>query len=337
MNQSVSLNLTAELNEQKNGVQSVSPFKQPQRWLFIALVVQLLLVIGIFTYHQNSQQATSAQPLLDFDKGSIDKMVIRDANNSVSLQKTGSEWNLPDFKQLPIEQSKLDDLLDKLNGTKLTWPVANTSSSHERFEVTDDKFQRRIAFYQGDKQLGEFLLGTTPGFKKIHLRRANESEVYAVTLNQFDFSVDASSWLDKTLIDVKKVESVTGADYQLQKTGEQWSLVGDESAKVDAFKADEIAKIFTNVEILDLPKETPQGDAKTYTVKADGNEWKYTFIKTADAHFIKRNDKDAFFKIGQSDYEKLVNITKSQLILPPEAATPPAPAPTTPAADAGKK
>lgn len=337
MNQSVTINLTAELNAQKNTVQTVSPFKQPLRWLFIALVVQVFLVIGIYAYHQNSQQSTSAQPLLDFDKSSVDKMVIRDANNSVSLQKSGSEWNLPDFKQLPIEQSKLDDLFDKLNGTKLTWPVASTSSSHERFEVTENKFQRRIAFYQGDKQLGEFLLGTTPGFKKIHLRRVGENDVYAVTLNQFDFSVDASDWLNKTLIDVKNVESLTGADYQLQKNGEQWSLVGDDVAKVNASKADEITKIFTNVEILGLPKDTPQGEAKSFKVKADGSEWEYTFIKTADAHYIKRNDKDAFFKIGQSDYEKLVNITKAQLVLPPETATPPAPTATTPAAEAGKQ
>lgn len=337
MNQSVSINLTHELNAQKNTMQTSSLFQKWQRWLFIALVVQVLLAMGIYAYQQGGKQTTAAQPLLTFDKSSMDKITISDSATTVTLQKSGSDWLLPELQQLPVDQSRLDDLIEKLEGTKLTWPVASTTSSHERFEVADNKFQRRVSLYQGDKKLGEFFLGSTPGFKKIHLRREGDTEVYAVTLSQFDFLASANDWLNKSLIDVKTVDAVTAADYQLQKTGDQWSLVGDASAKLNTAIVEQITNAFTNIQIVDVAKDTPQGDAKTYAVKADGNTWEYTYIKSADSHYVKRNDKDVFFKISQGDYDKLVNISKSQLVLPPEPAAQPSPEASVKEVKDGKK
>jgi len=329
MNQSVSLNLTQELNVKTKNAQSVSPFKQWQSWLLIVFAVQVVLTVGIFAYQKMSTQSSSAQPLVSFPMDKVTKVVIRDAANSATLLKSSGDWLLPDLHQLPIDQTKLNDLLDKLKATKLTWPVATTSSSHERFEVSDDKFQRRIAFYQDDKKLGEFFLGTTPGFKKIHLRRDGDKEVYAVTLNQFDFASNAADWFDKHIIDVKSLTSIKGADYQLQKAGQDWQLVGDESAKLNTSVLNQLTSGFTNVQILDVAKDTPQGESTLFNITGDGNTREYTFVKTADAHFVKRDDKDVYFKISQSDYEQLTKITKSQLIVPPapEAKAEPAVSP----------
>lgn len=337
MNQSVSVNLTDELNTQKKSMQTSSIFKKWQRWLSAALVVQVLLAMGIYAYQKNGQQSSSVQPLLSFDKNNIDKITISDNTTTVTLQESGGDWLLPDLQQLPVEQSRLDDLFEKLDSTKLTWPVASTTSSHERFEVADNKFQRRVSLYNGDEKLGDVFLGSSPGFKKIHLRREGDAEVYAVALSQFDFLASANDWLNKSLIDVKTVDAVTAADYQLQKTGDQWSLAGDESAKLNTAIVEQVTNAFTNIQIVEVASDTPQGDAKTYTVKADGNTWEYTFIKSADSHYVKRNDKDVFFKISQSDYDKVININKSQLVLPPEPAAQPSPETSVPEVKDGKK
>jgi hypothetical protein len=159
--------------------QTNNPFNEWKRNLILLLVIQVLLVMGLFAWHKHHQPKLEAKQLLDFSISDVDRLIIHDASNHVSLKKSGTDWLLPDMNSLPVDVKKLDDLLDKLKNTKLTWPVTTTASSHERFEVSTDKFQRRVELYQGDKKLGELLLGSSPGFKKIHVRREGENEVYA--------------------------------------------------------------------------------------------------------------------------------------------------------------
>jgi hypothetical protein len=185
MNQSVTIDVT---KAQEQLAAPASPLKLWQRRLTILFIVQVLLILGVFAYQENSRVQVDAQPLLAIKSADIDRMVIQDASNKVTLQKTGSHWQLPDLHQLPVDKQKLDEILQKLDGTKLTWPVTTTASSHERFEVSGTKFQRRIELFQGDAKKADLWLGSTPGFKKIHLRREGENQVYAVELTAFDFA-----------------------------------------------------------------------------------------------------------------------------------------------------
>ena len=192
MNQSVTIDLSKAQEQQ---LASASPLNLWQKRLTILLIVQVLLVIGLLAYQQNSRVQVNAQPLLSVGIADIDRMVIQDASNKATLQKTGDQWQLPELQQLPVDKQKLDDILQKLDGTKLSWPVTTTASSHERFEVSDSKFQRHIELFQGDSKKAELWLGTSPGFKKIHLRRAGEEQVYAVELTSFEFASEAKDWL----------------------------------------------------------------------------------------------------------------------------------------------
>ena len=54
------------------------------------------------------------------------------------------------------------------------------------------------------------LLGTSPGFRKVHVRRPNEKEIYTVNLNTYDMPVADTEWLDKALLSAKDVRRIKG-------------------------------------------------------------------------------------------------------------------------------
>jgi hypothetical protein len=314
MNQSVTIDLS-KAQEQK--LASASPLNLWQKRLTILLIVQVLLVLGLFAYQKNSRVQVAAQPLLAVGIADIDRIVIRDANNKATLQKTGEQWQLPELQQLPVDKQRLDDILQKLEGTKLTWPVTTTASSHERFEVTNSKFQRHIEVFQGDNKKAELWLGTSPGFKKIHLRRAGEDQVYAVELTSFEFATEAKDWLQKDLLAVKDISMINANDYTLQKTTDSWGFVPanqDESTdKVDPNKVTELVSGFNNLHIQEVVTQAPQGETTTVTVKSAAGEFQYDFIKTESDYFVKRNDRDTYFKLSQYEFERVAARTKADL------------------------
>jgi len=317
MNQSVTIDV-ANAQEQTQGLEAVSPLKIWQRRLTILFIAQVLLILGVFAYQQNSRVQVDAQPLLAIKPADIDKVIIQDASNKVTLQKTGSQWQLPDLHQLPVDKQKLDEVLQKLDGTKLTWPVTTTASSHERFEVTGSKFQRRVELFQGDTKKADLWLGTTPGFKKIHLRREGEDQVYAVELTAFEFATASNDWLQSDLLAVKDVNSIKAADYELQKTGDNWNFVAASQSvnaeKVDATKATELVNAFSNLQVQEVVSQVPQGEITKISAKSAAGEFNYEFTKAGSDYFVKRSDRDVTFKLSQVEFERIANVKKASLL-----------------------
>lgn len=299
-----------------SSIQSKNQFNHWKRILTLLLGVQVLLIAGLYFWHQHQQPRQEAKNLLGFSTSDVDRLVIHDANGHATLKKSGTEWLLPDFKNLPVDSKKLDELMGKLQGTKLTWPVTKTSSSHERFEVSANKFQRRVEFYQGDEKQGELFLGSSPGFKKIHIRRDGDDEVYAVELTSFEFSATDKEWFDKELLAAKNPTLINGKDYILQKQGDTWSFENDTATKVDTAKVAELANAFADFSVQDLATAKPEGEVTSIKVKSDAGERHYEFIKAGDTYYVKRDDKEFYFTISQYGFDRVTKPQKADLVAP---------------------
>lgn len=315
MNQSVTIDVS-KAQEQLSA--SASPLTIWQRRLTILFAAQVLLILGVFAYQQHSRVQVDAHPLLAIKSADIDRVVIQDASNKVTLQKSGSQWQLPELHQLPVDRQKLDAILQKLDGTKLTWPVTTTASSHDRFEVSGTKFQRRIELFQGDAKKADLWLGATPGFKKIYLRREGEDKVYAVELTAFDFATASDGWLQADLLAVKDVTSIKGADYELQKSGDVWNFIAANqsasSEKVNASKATELANALASLQVQAVVKQVPQGETTKISAKSVVGEFNYEFTKAGSDYFVRRSDRDVNFKLSQSEFERIANVKKASLL-----------------------
>lgn len=280
-----------------------------------ALAVQVVIAGGLYFGSQPPATDQVQMALLDTEQSQIDRITINEGDGKQTvLSKVDGKWQLPDYHQLPANQSKVSDILNTLETTKSGWPVATTKSSRERFEVADENFQKRVVLSQGDKEIQTLYLGTSPGFRQLHVRRSGEDEVYAVKLNSYDFPSQNTNWLDKTLLQPKgEIASLKGADYSFSKQGDDWQLTEGVGEPIKA----EIEKITSTLARLNIQsaddKSVDQIDYEL-TVKAAGNTLNYRFFQYGSDHFVSRDDYSQAFKINKSDYEKIIGQTATQLV-----------------------
>ncbi len=309
-----------------------------QSWLSGLLVLQLLVGGSLLWYNQQRQTENQQHPLLSFEKSKIDRIVITgggEENNIATIQKADNKWQLPELQQLPANNSKLTDLLDKLDDLRTGWPVATTTASRKRFEVEKDIFQRRLQLYQGDTLAAELLVGTSPGFRKVHIRKPDDDAIYAVPLNSYELPPKNDDWLDKSLLAANEINSIKGPDYALRKTDGNWAFDNSDSSEekggskvapvLNKEKAKQLASALTSLSVQSL---VPTLDNKTTSmplnVSGPKGDWTYQFIQADDKYYVSRSDRDIFFSINKSEYEHIAQIRRSQLLDTPQSDKKPA-------------
>ena len=150
--------------------------------LGILLAAQLILVLVVWGLGQRDTEAPQA--FLSFDSATVDKLSISDGETAVELLRIGEEWKYGD--DVPANKSKIEDVLKKLGNTNAGWPVGATGSAAERFEVTDNLFQRRLVAKAGEVLVADIYLGTSPSFRKVHARHASGGPVYSIDFSNYE-------------------------------------------------------------------------------------------------------------------------------------------------------
>ena len=318
---------------------------KPQHWLGALLAVQILLTGGLYarTRQLEAQQSQSAS-VLSFQKDKIDKLVVSDKDKKITLSKTGGGWQLPDYHNLPADPDKVDDLLLTLSDLKGGWAVATSESSHPQFEVAADKFARKIDVLEGDKAVAELYMGTSPGFRKTHVRAAKDSNVYAAEINSMDVPVAEDQWFDKGLLKAKDPTVIKGPGYQLSKSGADWKLEGAQGT-LNQTNAVGLAKMLTTLRVDGWQAGEPSGQANlTYEVTEGGKPLTYSFWLQGETVVARRSDNPNSFTLSKPLYESLSSYTLAKMTenpptpqakAPAASPTPGAPAtgaPPTPAA-----
>ena len=310
--------------------------KKIQSRLFGLLILQLLIAVGIFTSHQRQQQSHLQQPLLSFDEQQLNRIVVSDGEKTVNLTKTGDHWLLPDLQKLPATESKLTDLLTKLEALHSGWPVATTSSAQKRFDVEKAKFQRRIQLYQDETLLDELYVGTSPGFRKTHIRKAGDNAIYTAALNSYELPVKMQNWFDKSLLASTAIDNIKGPDFVLHKTDGKWTLAefntpeGEETdeqirTELNPDKAGQLASALTGLRVIAVETGQPLSnntapEVSTVTLEVAGpdSSWVYRLTQAGDKYTVSRNDRDAVFDVSKFDYDRIASASYAKLVKQPE-------------------
>ena len=194
--------------------------------LGILLAAQLILVLVVWGLGQRDAEAPQA--FLSFDSAIVDKLSISDGETSVELLRIGEEWKYGD--DVPANKSKIEDVLKKLGNTSAGWPVGATGSAAERFEVTDNLFQRRLVAKAGEVLVADIYLGTSPSFRKVHARHASGGPVYSIDFSNYEVGAEENEWLDKGLF--RPQGSIAGLERKGQfvttKRNGTWISGGDD-------------------------------------------------------------------------------------------------------------
>jgi hypothetical protein len=291
---------------------------KPQHWLGALLAFQVLLTGGLYVHSRQAQAAQSQQSaVLAFDKASVDKLVLADKDHKVTLTKTAQGWQLPEYHNLPVDQTRLDALLTTLSELKGGWAVSTTADSHEQFEVAEKRFAHKVDLFAGDKPVAELYLGTSPGFRKTHVRNAKEPNVYAADINTMDVPVVNDQWFDQSLLKAKDLTEIKGKDFLLKKSGAEWKLDGKDTAKLNSANALLVAKSLSGLRVESLQAASPSGPPTlTLEVVDGGKPLTYQFWQSGESYTVKRSDNDNHFGMSKPIYEALASQNLAKLTEP---------------------
>jgi len=293
--------------------------KSTNTFLLCAFALQICLAGGLLWNKHTGDNDSEKKTLLTVNTNTINRIHIEDnSGNKVILEKTGGQWVLPDYHKLPIRPSKISSLLGRLNKARTPWPIATTTASHQRFQVADDKFQRRLDFFKGDKQVEGVYLGTSPGFKQVHARNRSADAVFSVGFSAFEAPAKYSDWFDKSLLRIPETPNFfEGPGYRLTKEGSQWTLPEDSNVEPAQEPITRLAEALLSFNVHSATSK-PDQEQEKITLKAGAGKrvWRYQFFKAYDEYFVERDDLNTTFKISERDFNNFAGVTAESLVRP---------------------
>jgi hypothetical protein len=299
------------------------------------LAAQLALLAVMHASARKDGDAEGDVPLLTFDPSSIDTLRIEDGEGeAVELALKEGKWVLPGLDDYPAEQKKTDAMLEKLSSLERGWPVATTAGAARRFRVADEDFERKIVLNGNGSQITAIVLGSSPGFRRIHARAAGENEIYSVAFSAFEAGVDPADWIDRRVLalkrdDIRRVElpevtiSIEDGKPAIEGLGEGESVA---ITKVDALLGKlstlEIQSVLGKAAKPEYRQDEPLID---FTVsQGSGAPLTYSISRatTDEFYVLKRSDNDYYFKIADWDAKPILEASRASLVEVEQAKEP---------------
>jgi hypothetical protein len=201
------------------------------------LLALQLLAVGVLLFADVAGDGSRESTFLEGDPTSVSGLDVFDADGrSVRLVRGVDGWTVsspadteaPSLGPLPADSAKVAEVLEKLLGQRVQWPVGTTAETRERFEVTETAFQRKLVLESASGEEREVYLGTSPGYRRVHARRADADEVYSIDFANYQVPAELEDWVDKTLLAARgPISQVTreGA-WTLTRGAEGWLVDG---------------------------------------------------------------------------------------------------------------
>jgi hypothetical protein len=197
--------------------------------LLLLLLAQLGWLGYLYNHERMAGGANVTARLADIGPFHIDELLIDDAReNRIRLVRERDSWVLPELGNLPADGERIAMLLDQLSREDPGWAVAHTLAARQRFRVADYHFRRRIQLMAQGEPVATVFLGTSPSFRKLHARNADEEAIYSISLNLFDLPARQDGWLDAGLLELKAPLRIVADGYSLDRSSGEWRL-GDGS------------------------------------------------------------------------------------------------------------
>lgn len=300
-----------------------------KNWIAILsglLIVQVILALLLIQSGEEYGAFEAEEKLLTFDENAVDGLRIEDDKTSVVLEKRNGSWLLPEKKAFPANQGSVKQLLDRLAGIEKGWPVATTSGAASRFKVDEDAFERKLTLSKGGEKLAELYIGSSPGFRKTHVRRPDDNTVFAVEFNKWEAGTKHDDWIDKRILklDENKIVRVEMPGYSLHQEGDNLQ-VADISENEEPIK-EEISSLIRKLAGLridgllgtDIKPEYRQ-DSPELVVKLEQKKDEaltYNFSKPEkEAYYVlKRSDQEHYFKIAEHNLKPIKETTREKLV-----------------------
>ena len=298
-------------------------------WIFMLsglLVAQLVLAVAVNLTDEDYEAFQAQEKLLVFDAQAVNGLRIEDGQDSVVLNKRDGEWVLPESGDFPASAGSVDGLLDKLAGLEKGWPVATTSGAVRRFKVDDEQFERKLTLLSEQAPLAELYVGTSPGFRKVHVRPAGDDAVFAAAFNSWEANAKVDDWIDKDILKLDEAEMtrVEMPDFVLQREDDKLKL--SNLGEGEAMNMEEARAFISKLAGLRIQSllgaeantEYQQDEPVLEVVIAqkDGDDLSYRFSKPEEASYyvLKRSDFEHYFKVAEFTVDPIKETVREKLV-----------------------
>ena len=296
-----------------------------KKMTYIGIVLLIIQLGLILTFNKTDQDYGAFIPtnnFLSFEPKDIDRLVIADGNREIIVSKVNGKWLLPNYFSAPADNKQVTDTLKKLAALKQGLPVATTQDAAQRFKVGTNDFERHIILEAGKEVKADFFLGTSPGFKKIHARRAEGQAIISLVFNSYELEANHENWLDKQMLAMNKgdITAMSFSDQKLSRDDENWQLTP--LAEGTELNQEVLGKLLTKVSSLTiqaiLAPATWQKDEEvslTYNVSIAKENLNYRFNKENDGFLLlKVSSHETPFKVASWQVKEIKEILAEGLV-----------------------
>ena len=252
-------------------------------WL-LGLALAQLVLIGLVVFSGALTEDDNAGFSV-LEENQIEALVVSDQDSAIRIERGDAQWSVDGYLG---DADKISGVVEKVLALEAAWPVASSVSSAERFEVAENKYQRKLSFFDGEGEtLESFYLGTSPSYQRVHARQVGSDDIYSVKLSNYEFGLKTDDWLDKSLTkitgNITEVhligsEGQSSVEKSLVERDDVWEIGGQ---LADQAAAKNYVARFSNLRVLGIADKTGKkiSDVK---VLADGKEVVYGLFAVFD-------------------------------------------------------
>jgi hypothetical protein len=281
--------------------------------LLLLLLLQGVILAAVLWPRLASEEGASMQFLAPFSADEVDELTIGDAfDNETVLIKSGEQWLIPGLGNLPADAARVKALLKGITAEGAGWPIADSHSARQRFQVASYYYQRRVSLVSSGKKLDTLYLGSSPGFRKVHARFASQDAIYSITLNNFEIPAISGSWLDPRMLQIRAPLRIDADLYSLHFEDGLW--LSGSGGTPDARELESLLSALKGVQIDGVAAGDTQRDLASMEadlildIQSLRGEITLELRSLNDTYYLHSSEYPLFFKLSAYDFDRLVTI-----------------------------
>jgi len=291
------------------------------------VALQLALAVALAFSGQDYGAFQSGQKLMALDAETVDRIIIRgEEGKRVELLKDGDKWFLPDLDRFPVAPQPAKALVTKVADLAKGWPIATSSSAADRFKVGAEKFERKLTFFEGQREIGALFIGSSPSFRKVNARVSGEDEIYNIPFNSYEASAKPEDWEDKDFLKLGNEDIVraTMPAFTLERKDGRFTVTGlkqDEETneeEVETLIGKLAAPTFQSVlGTDDKPEYGQDSPVLEIAVELKGGEqiaYVYSKPESGDHFVLKTSAHPYFFKVRKYTLDRLREFDQKKVV-----------------------
>jgi hypothetical protein len=288
--------------------------KRHHQILIALLVVQIALTAAVLWPREVA--SGTGEPLFPAlaEEEVVALEVTDDQGGSIALAKDGDEFVLPDAGDYPARAAPVEELVAALQELDTRTLVAQTATSHDRLQVAEDEFVRRVVFETAEGTEGILYLGSAPRYSATHVRVAGQDQVYLTDeLTSWQVAATPSGWVDTGYLRVDqnalvkvRVENEGGTLTFVRQEDGTWALDELDEGQVNATQ---VNGLISGLSALSLQRPLGQEELEEYgmddpsaVVELDTGSETYTltvgaYLEDDGAYVVKASDSPYYVTV----------------------------------------